>query len=83
MLNKDNEKIELTKTQQDPGAAKPEDFEIGNQGNPGGGQYGDTPTERKKLMRDRESTRRKPYKPTPDRNNVNDAALPKTGSKLG
>ena len=47
MLNKDNEKIELTPTQQNPGNAKPEDFEIGNEGNPGGGQYGDTPAERK------------------------------------
>ena len=82
MLNEDNEKIELTPTQQNPGNAKPEDFEVGNEGNPGGGQYGDTPAERKKLMRERESKRRSPYKLTPDRNTPDHPERPKTGSRL-
>jgi hypothetical protein len=29
MLNRDNEKTELTPNQQNPGAAKPEDFTVG------------------------------------------------------
>jgi hypothetical protein len=81
MLNKDNEKIELTKTQQDPGSAKPEDFVV-NEEIPGGHQNGNSRAERGKLMRQRAAKRRAPYRETPDRHTTNDAALPKTGSKL-
>jgi hypothetical protein len=82
MLNKDNEKIELTPTQQNPGNAKPEDFVIGNEGNPGGGQFGDTLSERKKLLKKREENR-PAWTGTPERNDVNKAEKPKSGSHLG
>ena len=80
MLNKDNEKIELTPEQQNPGSAKPEDFEV-IEAIPFAGQYGDTPTERKRLLKKRNENRQ-PFEGTPDRPNVNNSAKPKTGSRL-
>jgi hypothetical protein len=77
----DNEKIELSNTQQNPGAAKPEDFTV-NEVQPFGGQNGDSRAERRRLMQIRATKRRKPYIPTPDRHDVNEAELPKTGSRL-
>jgi hypothetical protein len=79
---RDHMKIELTPTQQDPGAAKPEDFEV-QQEIPGDGQNGDTRAERDRIMRERAAKRRKPYIPTPDRHTPNDPGKPKTGSRLG
>jgi hypothetical protein len=84
MLNKNNEKIELTETQQNPGAAKPEDFKV-NEAIPFGGSNGDTLAEKKKMLKQREENRpvSARWNGTPDRPNVNDAKKPKTGSRLG
>ena len=80
--SKDDTLIVLSRTQQDCGQVKPEDFVIGNEGNPGGGQFGDTLSERKKLLKKREENR-PAWTGTPDRNDVNEAEKPKTGSHLG
>ena len=59
-----SQKIELTSTQQNPGAARPEDFIIEARD---GGQHGDSKGERAALMAERDID----AKPTlPDRNEV-------------
>jgi hypothetical protein len=57
-----SQKIELTPTQQNPGAARPEDFKIEARD---GGQHGDSTAERAALLAEREID----AKPSPpDRN---------------
>jgi hypothetical protein len=80
--SQNNEKIELSNNQQNPGAAKPEEFEVQSE-IPGHGQCGDSRAEYKKLERESEAKRGAQYRETPDRNDVNKAEKPKTGSKLG
>jgi len=76
-----DQKIELSENQQNPGGARPENFEITHEGPEyeGGGQTGDSASEHARLMK---IPRRAPYVPTPERNNVNFAEPPKTGSEL-
>lgn len=68
--------IELTPEQQDPGRARPEDFQITNSENSQRrtafhGQHGETPTEYRRLMAEGASDPGKSeFAPTPDRNVV-------------
>jgi len=78
MLNKDNEKIELTPEQQDPALAKPEDFVVISE-IPISGQRGKSKAEYARLKAEADAKNRKA---TPDRNSVNNAAKPSTGSIL-
>jgi hypothetical protein len=76
--SKNNEKIELSNNQQKPGAAKPEEFEIQSE-IPGHGQRRDSKAEYARLKREAEAKNRQA---TPNRNDVNNAAKPSTGSIL-
>jgi hypothetical protein len=79
--SKNNEKIELSINQQNPGAAKPEEFVIQSE-IPLHGQRGNSKAEFAKLKRETDAKRNAPYKETPDRNDVNEAEKPVTGSCL-
>jgi hypothetical protein len=76
--SKDNEKIELSNNQQNPGAAKASEFKIQSEELPGHGQRGDSKAEYSRLKRLADSKNR----PTPDRNDPNNSAKPSTGSSL-
>jgi hypothetical protein len=76
---KDNQTVVLSRNQTDPGSAKAEEFEIQSEILPGHGQCGDSYREYARLTREAESKNRES---TPDRNSVNSAAKPSTGSIL-
>lgn len=76
-------KIELTPEQQNPGLAKPTDFEVTETDDPlpptpGHGQRGETAAEYKRLLKERRGGESQPI---PDRNSVEDAEEPNTFKK--
>jgi hypothetical protein len=63
-----SQKIELTHTQQNPGAARPEDFKIEARD---GGQHGDSAAERAALLAEADDSAKSSLRePTPVRNEV-------------
>lgn len=66
-----DELITLTPNQQNPGAARAEDFKIEDRD---GGQHGDTPRERAALLAEGDSDR-KARQPIPVRNQVPEGAV--------